>query len=528
KIEISVCACRPAALQLLRRGLFPCAPIAPSLAVDVRMLEFVTTLFVRMPPNATAWCDTLESFLDGRGYKLDSRDSLRRRFSNALLWYGSLVNATKSVVTAYLEESRLSLRPSVCEDSSDDSTRGRSRVTVEEVADEDAAPSVASSGDVSDEDANEDSDGGASSHQSQEEPPLSRPSEYLRQRCPLCFGGKNCHDPSVVADVIACLDACFTQKRRKNKDGQRDPPRSHPDSVFMPEEDVEAMRAFVEATRGSSRTRSRPAETQEDVDGDRYEGNLRVPNSVLDECKDSFGAADEKREAASTQFFIDTDLMGLLCRHDRVLWLINMTTAGERQYYALALIKKFFEHLPPSMTVGILYDIGCQLHRSCVKWDFLPDVRDRITFGLAVFHAYGHQWACQIIYHPRKCVGFGLTDGEGCERFWSAIKKLIPVLRVSGYHQRLFVLDTQVKHLDEKSLHGMGLWLSRRWVHCQRKKSDAVDLLKKCGIDDDVLRREWRAQVEEQTKPAPRRSKNKGKLAVSKVIALRKSESELK
>lgn len=108
------------------------------------------------------------------------------------------------MVTAYLEESRLSLRPSVCEDSSDDSTRGRSRVTVEEVADEDAAPSVASSGDVSDEDANEDSDGGASSHQSQEEPPLSRPSEYLRQRCPLCFGGKNCHDPSVVWVLCPC------------------------------------------------------------------------------------------------------------------------------------------------------------------------------------------------------------------------------------------------------------------------------------------------------------------------------------
>ncbi|KII96213.1 hypothetical protein PLICRDRAFT_99056 [Plicaturopsis crispa FD-325 SS-3] len=109
-----------------------------------------------------------------------------------------------------------------------------------------------------------------------------------------------------------------------------------------------------------------------------------------------------------------------------------MTTAGERQYYALALIKRLFEHLPPTMTVGILYDIGCQLHRSCAKWGFLDDILDRITFGIAVFHAYGHQWACQIIYHPRKCVGFGLTDGEGCERFWSAIKKLIPVLRVSG------------------------------------------------------------------------------------------------
>ncbi|KII82728.1 hypothetical protein PLICRDRAFT_80582, partial [Plicaturopsis crispa FD-325 SS-3] len=109
EFELSVCACRPAALQLLRRGFFPCAPIAPSLAVDIRMLEFVKTLFVRMPPNATAWCDALESFLDGRGYKLDTRDSMRRRFSNALLWYGSLVNATKSVVTTYLEESRVTL-----------------------------------------------------------------------------------------------------------------------------------------------------------------------------------------------------------------------------------------------------------------------------------------------------------------------------------------------------------------------------------------------------------------------------------
>lgn len=28
--------------------------------------------------------------------------------------------------------------------------------------------------------------------------PLSRPSEYLRSRCPLCFGGVNWHDPESV------------------------------------------------------------------------------------------------------------------------------------------------------------------------------------------------------------------------------------------------------------------------------------------------------------------------------------------
>jgi len=25
---------------------------------------------------------------------------------------------------------------------------------------------------------------------------LNRPSEYLRGRCPLCFGGEKCHDPT--------------------------------------------------------------------------------------------------------------------------------------------------------------------------------------------------------------------------------------------------------------------------------------------------------------------------------------------
>ena len=74
------------------------------------------------------------------------------------------------------------------------------------------------------------------------------------------------------------------------------------------------------------------------------------------------------------------------------------------------------------------YDIACQLHRSCIKFNFLSNALDRIVFGISVFHAYGHQWPCQIVYHPRKCPGFGLSDGELCERFWSSIKLLISFL----------------------------------------------------------------------------------------------------
>ena len=44
-----------------------------------------------------------------------------------------------------------------------------------------------------------------------------------------------------------------------------------------------------------------------------------------------------------------------------------MTSAGERQYYALALIKVLFRHLPNNWTIGLLYDVACQLERSMRK-----------------------------------------------------------------------------------------------------------------------------------------------------------------
>ncbi|KAF9503609.1 hypothetical protein BS47DRAFT_1309539, partial [Hydnum rufescens UP504] len=53
-------------------------------------------------------------------------------------------------------------------------------------------------------------------------------------------------------------------------------------------------------------------------------------------------------------------------------------------------------------------------------------------FSVSIFHAYGHQWVCQLWYHPRKAELWGLSDGEGCECFWSELMRLIPCLRVSG------------------------------------------------------------------------------------------------
>ncbi|KAJ3792782.1 hypothetical protein GGU11DRAFT_653413, partial [Lentinula aff. detonsa] len=411
-VRFSTCQCHPAAVQLVEQGLFPCAPLYPSLAVDLRVLDFARRLFLRISPNTTAWSETLEEFLHSQGFQMKGEDPLRRQFGNALHWYDSLQIATAKSV--------------------------------------DSLPPAASNSEDEDE---EGSEGSPKHHRSANfsAPPRTRPSEYLRARCPLCFGGK-----STMSDrdssVIVCLDACFTHT-------MRDPPRQHPRTVFIPETETKAWEQFVEAVR-PNRADWKKVSCCDQEDG--FEGPLKVLNSVLDSCKESFTAADENRQKSSTQWFDSTALMGLLCRHDRVLWLVNMTSPGERQHYALTLIDTLFQHLPLHFTVGILYDIACTLHRSCVRWKFLDQYINRIAFAISVFHAYGHGWQCQCVYHPRKCRGFGLSDGEGCERFWHSISKLIAYLRVCGYYLHLHTIDSQVQHADRESLEKLATWLVRK------------------------------------------------------------------
>ena len=55
---------------------------------------------------------------------------------------------------------------------------------------------------------------------------------------------KHCHS----CDVLVAIDACFTQKRRK---GARDPPRIHPDTTFLTEEEVIEMEQMVNTTQNS-------------------------------------------------------------------------------------------------------------------------------------------------------------------------------------------------------------------------------------------------------------------------------------
>ena len=147
-------------------------------------------------------------------------------------------------------------------------------------------------------------------------------------------------------DFIVCLDACFKQKSRKAQGKEPPAPRQHPETIFISSADVKSMEDMVETVRPQGKPKGRDTTKQtpaSDADADHCEPGIKVPNSVLNMCEDSFTAADEKRVKASTQFFSDTGIMALLCRHDRVLWLVNMTSAGEKQHYSLVLLERLFD-----------------------------------------------------------------------------------------------------------------------------------------------------------------------------------------
>ncbi|KAJ6574190.1 hypothetical protein B0H19DRAFT_985911, partial [Mycena capillaripes] len=205
-----------------------------------------------------------------------------------------------------------------------------------------------------------------------------------------------------------------------------------------------------------------------------------------------------------------------------------MHSAGEKQFSVWLLLETLFQHLPPDIRVGLLYNIACQLQQSALKWGFLLDrYLDRLAFAVSVFHAFGHGWARQCIFHPRKRKGFGLTNGEGCECFWHSISHLIAHLHISGYHHRLYTLDTQIKHLDEDNLFKLAEWNQRCGLVSLEKRREATEALamirSKCGHSREYLKVQWHDQVQTQTKPLARRSKTHGQKTVAAVLALRQA-----
>jgi hypothetical protein len=253
------------------------------------------------------------------------------------------------------------------------------------------------------------------------------PSVYLQRQCPICFPGSKpelntlAYVPGIPdftailthictsAQVIVCIDANFAQRRCHSRCSN--PVDLHPDTHFHPAHEVETMKCIVEQKRYSEAHSSPSAQTS-------------LPDNTLDDCKKVFIAAQGHIAKVNSNIFAETGLMALVCHHDCPLFLVNMTSAGECQYYALALIKALYRHLPGDWIVGLLYDVACQLEQSIRKVrPFSVTIVSRLNWKIAqlLTQVCGPTDVCSLSISclwPPVGVSTGIPPAE-VQRLWS-------------------------------------------------------------------------------------------------------------
>ncbi|KAH9807979.1 hypothetical protein DFH28DRAFT_1088460 [Melampsora americana] len=249
----------------------------------------------------------------------------------------------------------------------------------------------------------------------------------LAANCPKCFGPPVGVTRPEEPDLVICIDGNFQHRRHAAASVEipgAQPPR--PD-VFLDPVAVEQMARKI---------------------------NWIKPKDGF-ECTEAHTTANDARGKSYFQSMDESGLMGMACRHDHVLRYINLIQSGEKVHYPLALVEWLLEVLEKnrehSNKVGILYDIGCNLDKSIKSRDLFREERaaNRLKIGTALFHSYAHNWGCQLQYNPRLLSGWAKSNGEGLERVWFKIAKLIKPNRYATKQRRVVSLDLWTSHQNE-------------------------------------------------------------------------------
>ncbi|KAL1726382.1 hypothetical protein FB107DRAFT_182576, partial [Schizophyllum commune] len=133
-----------------------------------------------------------------------------------------------------------------------------------------------------------------------------RPSDYLRSRCPACFGSNrriSAADPN-APDALVAIDACFSQKHNKQS---RDPAFHHPGDIMLTEGALRIAEERVHSLRKTANRRTKASAFDPQAAG------IRVPSEALQNCEDSFKAAQTAIAKANTGSHDVTAVMGLIC-----------------------------------------------------------------------------------------------------------------------------------------------------------------------------------------------------------------------
>ncbi|EFP85189.2 uncharacterized protein PGTG_11358 [Puccinia graminis f. sp. tritici CRL 75-36-700-3] len=246
-------------------------------------------------------------------------------------------------------------------------------------------------------------------------------------KCPRCFGPSlnevksNPNEP----DVILAMDGNFQQRHYTHASRDNPGEDQYPIDFLAPSQlntDVQA----VASTEGAAVGIDPP-------------------------CSDSHKAANDTRSGTSWEKCDDNGLFASACRHDAPLLFANIFQTGEKLYYPVSIVRNIIADFP-NHKFGILYDLGCHLESHVRKRGLLTDRINDLTFGTSVFHAFVHEWSCQVKYNPRLNDWWGLSDGEGLERLWSFLSPLVSPLRVSTRLHRLTKLQARAEYYTEQLL----------------------------------------------------------------------------
>ncbi|KAF8583382.1 hypothetical protein K439DRAFT_1348747, partial [Ramaria rubella] len=186
-------------------------------------------------------------------------------------------------------------------------------------------------------------------------------------------------------DVIVCIDGCFQHCRYSSVLDDPHIIDLGGTFIFVDPEIVQEAKEHVVA--------------QHNVTLPSHCCDSCVPSRSLDECEKSHHAVCDCSNDNTKRLYASKGLMAMVFCHDIPLFFCDITMPGKQQFYAIALIRQL---AAPTATIGLLYDITCMLDRSIAKHDLIPKLASWLSCGTAVFHAYTHQFCCQIVYHPRK------------------------------------------------------------------------------------------------------------------------------
>ncbi|KAH9825270.1 hypothetical protein DFH28DRAFT_21067 [Melampsora americana] len=256
-------------------------------------------------------------------------------------------------------------------------------------------------------------------------------------KCPRCFGpshGEYKESPD-EPDVILAMDGNFQQRHQIHASKDTPLDSDYPTS-FLPPAEIEKSASTLQQSENQVK-------------------DLKTA------CSDSHTAANDVRNSTSWDRCDDTGLFAAACRHDVPLKFVNIYQSGEKLYYPVAILDHLLTQLP-GKKFGVLYDIGCHLKVHIQKRNLLSKHEGRLSYATSVFHAYAHQWRCQIFFNPRFIALFGLSDGEGLERVWSHLSNLVSALRISTRLHRLLSIHWRAAFFSQKTTEGSGMWLMRR------------------------------------------------------------------